>query len=897
MKKIFALAAILVIAGASFAQGSDKFTADFEQAERLLSQKNYKQAYNIYSKMVRQSASRGFAAEIKYRTAQCAFNLGRFETSISLLEEVLNKDIPSDSRYLYLEPQVKFSLGLCYFQIGDNQRAGRLLDEAQSLGGQGIADYLIRADYKKAFDHLQEKEYPVDKLFLARSLINSKDPAFFSDILSLLTELSEDVNLEELVDFSRAEMQFFNQDYATSKNVFHDFLLQYPQTTLRPFAEYYLACTYYHEGQYRYAIDQLGKLTDPNKSGYVLSAHAYFMRGEAYRKLDLPDSAMFSFEQARIVAPNSMVDFYTTYKLYDIARMEYKKKGDDLSWATANREAKRLGGIALSGRDQRMMENLSDFVQGNIQFDENNYREALNFYQRVTLDLPSPTSATEEELLIYEGALTMEMLSLNRQNNRQSYNAALAKPQMYLTQFGKRDSVALKYGGDWRAYLLYNAADATYYSAYRPKGDVTTANLKRREEAQEKYQNIVDKYPYAYVATLAKVSLAWYKLEASRFDEALADFSNIFENTFKKDALVLAAYGKALSFYYKGDYTNAGTWFFSEDDYKSVMSVATSRDAEDERIRYNEIADSLIDKSLFWRGKCLEQLGAYGDALATYQHIADDYSSRPKAGEAWRKIIEFYIRAQDVTSAEAAVEQVKSKMTRNPRIYKDPYGYGLAALLDYYQGTGDEATAENYAKLIVSELRTTDPIEQIYYVQGLRDTSVVDIADLKDKIEKIRSWNNKSQYLPDLMYNLGYLLYQQKSYTESKEVLVQLKNWPDVNAIRDILPEITYQLALVYHQQEAYKDVVTQMSSWLRYYETGDNARPQLAPNVNYFLALAYFGLGEDKSLSPQERRGYFRKALGSFEKIKSQYADTDFYKAQSSLIDRFISRCKKEIG
>lgn len=896
MKKLVAFLAILVVVGGLFA---DKFMDDYEEAERLLTQKNYEQAYRLYNGLIRESASRGFAAELKYRTAQCAYNLGRFEVAISLLEKVLNEDIPSDARYAYLEPQVRFSLGLCYFQIGEVQRAQRFLDEAEALGGMGIADYLIRMDYRTAYDHLKDKEYPVDKLFLARSLINSRDPEFFSDIRYLLTQLSEEVALEELVDFSRAEMQFFNQDYATSKNVFRDFMTKYPQTALRPYAEYYLACSYFHEKEYRYSIDLLSKLTDPNKSGYVLAAHAFFMRGEAYKELELPDSAMFSFEQARIVAPNSMVDFYTTYRLYEIHREEYEEKGEEIALASAKREAKRMGDIALRGREQLLMENLSRYVRGNIEFDQSAYTEALNYYREVTIDLPSPDYATEEELLVYESALSMALLALNRQDNRESYNTAMTVPHTYFTVF-KRDSVALEYGGDWRAYLLYNQADATYYSSY-VRGEIR--NIKRREGAREMYAEILDKYPGAYMSTLAKVALAWYKLEAGEgyYDEAIAEFDALTNPesptaTLKKDALVLAAYGKALAYFYKGDYANAGNWFLNEEDYEIALSIAVNREDASERVRYNEIADSLIDRSLFWRGLCLEALGGYGDALDIYQHIADAYSDRGKAGDAWQKIIEFNLRGGRVEVAVSATEEVKSKMTVNPRIYKPAYGYGLALLYNHYYTSGDEVAAEEYAKKLQSELGTTEYIEQLYYDQAMRDTSIANIGDLRGKIEMIRARNPRSTYLPDPLFLLSLLLVEDESFDEAKDVLVELKNWSDISATGDRMPDISYQLGRVHFQTENYQDAATEFESWTRYYETGENPRTDLAPFVYYFLGLSYYNLG-DQEASPQVRAGYYRKALKNFEVIKESYAESDFYAENADQVERFISQCRKGIG
>jgi tetratricopeptide (TPR) repeat protein len=540
------------------------------------------------------------------------------------------------------------------------------------------------------------------------------------------------------------------------------------------------------------------------------------------------------------------------------------------------------------------MTNLSAYVRGNIEFDETNYSQALNFYNEVTIDIPSPDYSTEEELLVYESAMAMAVLALNRQNNMNSYNTAMTKPQVYFSTV-RIDSVELQYGGDWRAYLLYNQADAVYYSSYNPRGEVR--NIKRHQEAFDKYQFVLDNYPGAYVSTLAKVAMAWYKLENQRYPEAIADFENTFDNTLKTDARVLAAYGNALANFYSGNYTTAGSWFLSEQDYQA-MGVATRREEATDRLRYNEIADSLIARNLYWRGVCYERLNAYGDALEIYTRIVDDYRTRPKAGEAARKTIEILLMAGEVDRGAAKVEEVKSLMTQHRRVYRDAYGYGLAAMFDYYANViGDETTAEDYAKRLTSELGTSEPIEELYYRQAMRDTSVGLIGDLRDKIQKIRVLNPRSQFLPEPMYNLSYLLFTNEEYDEAKEVLVELKNWPDANATRDMMPDISYQLSRVYFEMDGYADAVTELEAWTRYYETGDNARTDLAPYIYWWLGWSYYQQGEQEGLSPQVRAGFYRKALSNFENLQNAYGDSEFYQGVTTEVDQLIAQCKRKIG
>ncbi|MBN2379469.1 tetratricopeptide repeat protein [candidate division WOR-3 bacterium] len=902
MKKAIVIAAILLFAGMQVAYGA--FSDDYAEAEKAFEKRDYEQAYKLFKGILSAAGKEGFAAEVKYRIAACAYKLENVDEALRLLDEILYKDIPGDARYAYLEPQIQFSRGLCFYQKGGaDDKAREAFDAAEEYGGLGVSDYLIGQpgvgpDYEAARDHLkgklEEAPYPIIMLFLSRALLLSRNPDYLSEMRYILGDLAEEASFEELVKFSSAEMQFYSAQYAAAKELFRQFMQEYPQSILLDFSEYYLGCSYFHEKDYRFAVDHFHAIGDPNKNDPLLAGHANFMLGEAYAEIPLPDSAEFAYDRARSVARNTMVDFYTTYRLYET----YQDEGNIES---AEREAQRLETIQITGGNPNLMQNLANYIRGNIKFRQAKYPEAMAAYNEVWLNKPQfNDTTTAEELMVYEAAMGMAMLTLNRMGRFQD---AMGKPAAYLNDFeryssdrlrGENDAVKVEWGGDFRAYLLYNWADATYYSSY---ANGKLRHRPRREEARELYDKVEENYSDAYISTLATIAKTWYKLESHRYNEASDEFKYIFDHTQKKDAQVLSAYGKALANFYDGNYEEAFGWFLDEEGYEKNLRIASSKDNQDLAggVRYNEIADSLIDNALLWKAQCAERLKWWGDALAIYRELTDSYSERPAAGIAWQKIVDFYLQAREADKAVAATEDLKSLKAKNPRIYKEPYTFALALMYDYMLNiANDEVRAEEYAKTLISETGSTEKIEMLYYSKSMEFTEPSDIEDLRETIERLRDYNDRSPYLVEPNYNLGLLLMQEERYGEAKEVLVSLQNWPDANATRDMMPEIRFQLGRAYYENGNFADAAAELESWTKTYTKGDDARIDLAPNAFWILALSYVQQGEVES-SPQIRGRHYKDAKGHLETLKAEYSDTEAYGKLAESIDALIDECNRQ--
>lgn len=260
-----------------------------------------------------------------------------------------------------------------------------------------------------------------------------------------------------------------------------------------------------------------------------------------------------------------------------------------------------------------------------------------------------------------------------------------------------------------------------------------------------------------------------------------------------------------------------------------------------------------------------EEANQYDDALKTFQYIIDNYPDDSIAGKAWRKIIEYNLRGGRIVDAINAAEEVKSKITEYPDIYKEAYGYGLAQIYDYYAG---EEEPNEYAK-VKESIGTTKYLEELLYEKAKLDTSVVDTAALRDKTDKIRELNPHSKYLFDPMFLLSLLLIEAERYGEAKEILLELKNWPDTAVVSKKMPEVLFQLGIVYEAMGRYGEA-------LDVYQVVASEYPEQPEGFNAFKKVIDFNIAGGRAKAIEsivgDRWGDWFGAKYDLEKAKELY-------------------------
>ncbi|MBD3285468.1 outer membrane protein assembly factor BamD [candidate division WOR-3 bacterium] len=488
----------------------------------------------------------------------------------------------------------------------------------------------------------------------------------------------------------------------------------------------------------------------------------------------------------------------------------------------------------------------------------------------------------------YEVALVNKTYELNRVG---SFHQAKAAPSAYL-RFSKQDSVPLPYGGVLRAYLLYNLADAIYYTAFDKFGDLR--NIPVRRNARELYKQIVERYPESYVTVFAELSIAWGLMED--VDAAAVDsFADIFNSTSVTDARILAGYGKAISHRFRWELDSAYIWFADEKWFEKNLKIVTDSTRITDELTYSELASELIDRLLMWKAYSAQAGEWYGNALDIFIHITEAYPERETAADSYLKIIEYYLRAHELEKAEESVGMLGKRAQIYPELYQGSYLSALDWMFGEYLYLWENYDkAEEYAMLYYEESGDCENIEELYFAKVLELRDTVKITELKDMIARIDSCNPRSQYLIESLYYLICLLSQQEEWEEVKETALELLTWDDPGDVRDYESDVEYLYGKAYYESGDYNEAARVFEDWVDTYTRGDYVRFDTAPYVYWSLALTYHGLAESEELG--SRIKYYIKSKRRLEIIVNEYSESEFYMDKETEIENLINDCEARI-
>ncbi|MBD3285469.1 hypothetical protein GF359_03465 [candidate division WOR-3 bacterium] len=503
---------------------------------------------------------------------------------------------------------------------------------------------------------------------------------------------------------------------------------------------------------------------------------------------------------------------------------------------------------------------------------------------------PSPTEINFQ--FAYEAALVNRTCSLLQAGDFYKAETLAAD---YLIPI-ENDSIPLPYGGDLRASMLYNHADAVYYTAYHSYGKLRSLPLLRI--SCDAFSEIPDRYPDTYAAVFAELSYAWCLMELGDNHEAQDIFTDIFFSSSDTDARILSAYGKALTHYYVREWDSAYSWFADDKWFEKNLGIVTDSTRITDELTYSELASELIDRLLTWKAHSAQAGKWYGNTLDIFIHITEAYPEREAAADAYFKIVYYYLLAWEIEKAEHATTGLAERAQNYPEIYQASYLSALEQMYFFYLWRpGDFEKAEKYAEEYYKESGDCEKLEELYYTQAieLRDTS--DIDDLKGMIAGIKKYNPKSNYLIEPMTNLAYLQSLKKRWEEARQIALDLLNWHDPRAVQDLTSEMSYLLGRACFETGDIAESLRVLEKWVNTYTRGDYARIDLAPEAYWYLALSYYRQAE--SQGPDSRiKCYTRckEVLDELTELMTGYTKPGFYKEKEAEINEIIRECETRI-
>ncbi len=249
------------------------------------------------------------------------------------------------------------------------------------------------------------------------------------------------------------------------------------------------------------------------------------------------------------------------------------------------------------------------------------------------------------------------------------------------------------------------------------------------------------------------------------------------------------------------------------------------------------------------------------DSISAYLEIIQNNTDSSIAADAYKKIIDIYMEEGEVDSVEAVVSHIEKD---DRFLYREAYRYGLSVLYNHYRDQGEKSKADATIERLA---RSYGGGSYNYRNSGDYEKEEISI----EKIKKLISEKKRKHLMPDPLFLMSYLLVLDSSYAKAEYILLELKNWPDSQAVKEMMPEITYQLGYVYFQSGKYDEAASQFEEWIGKYETGDSSQAGLVSNAYYCLASTYTKLADSETDSDAKAE-YYTKAYDAYKKVFESY-------------------------
>ncbi|HIE06297.1 MAG TPA: tetratricopeptide repeat protein [bacterium (Candidatus Stahlbacteria)] len=681
----------------------EQVVKDYEISHQLFLQKDYHQAEKYFSHMVRNYGRTEFGYELRYRLAECHFNLGDYYRARDDFVKLLSdRNLP-----LYLKPEVLYALGITSIILKDFKTAQAILNqlvknpayqnEDRANFAIGVFHYFNEA-YEEALTKLKENQLLEARFYLGKTYSRLNRPLDAIQTFKEVTDRAPNTPIATLAHFASGQALFENRDYSGALIKFEYFITRHPGSPLVDYGHYFLAASLVHLRRYPEALEHLVPLT--KHSDNLLAAHAGYFVGICKLGLDLPRDAVSYFQRVRANFPNTAIASYANLQLV----MSQLNAGDvqsALLSATQLATMFRTGDLASVG----------DYLSGYLMYRAGHLPEAANHFAIVLKTYPKSP--------LREPAAAMFLLV---ENELRSYETSITFGSKYLKDYPNETS-------PWRSQILYLLGEANYFQA-------------RYEDAENYYRYASSGEIFQRTTPYARLGLGYCLYHQKRYPDAIDVLKPLITILPEDSSFTIAALlGLGYAYFNQGEYL------------KALNSFETS---------YNTypLDSRAIEKGLFYSGLSYYNLEYYGQAVESWEKLINTMPRAELAAEAGFRTGDTYFKALKYDRAVALFRWV---VEFHPGAEYARSSQLAIAQAYYNQKNYDEAIRE-YQKFL--DLYATDPLaesarkglEMCYYRKGLTDTTT-----MKEFVEKFP----QSELAGDGQFSLARELFDNKEYDKA----------------------------------------------------------------------------------------------------------------------------------
>lgn len=642
---------------------------DYEIAHQLFLQENYKDALSYFNGILRKYGGTEFEDEIRFRVAECYFNIREYEKAKENFEYIISR-----KKLSYIEPECLYALGLINILQNNFREAETILQkllknpayqqEARANFALGVL-YYFRGGYQEAKEKLQNSDLLEAKFYYGKSLSRLGNPLEAIKIFKEIIDLAPNTPIAGLAEFSRAEALFFNRDFDGAKVKFRDFILNYPKSPLVDYAHFFYAASLIHYGDYSGAQEHLIPLT--RHSDNLLAAHAGYFLGICRLKLGDGLGAVGAFQRVRANHPHTQISNYANLQLTN-ALLAY---GDTLQALTSSAQ---LATMFATGE----LASVGEYLTGMIYYKKSDYFNAARFFEQLPSRYPNS--------FLREPAVSMLLYSLN---NLKNFEHSVTFGSKYLNDFPLEQS-------EWRGRTYYFLAEAYYY-------------LNNFTEAEKYYLLVTRDYFGIELSPYAKLGLAYSLYHQDRQREAQEVFENMSKVPYEDSTLVMTIYlGLGYTQYNQQEYIKA----------RETFEALFNTFPKDERCAI---------PALFYAGMSYYNLEYYANAIESWEKLIGNFPMAKKSAEAGFRAGDTYFKALEYEKARSLFRWV---VENHP---EDEFARSsqLAVAQSYYNQKSYDESIREFQKFLDLFPTTMEAqaarkgLEMCYYQKGLESTEAM----------------------------------------------------------------------------------------------------------------------------------------------------------------------------